>query len=245
MALCIKFIWTISQLNSIISGSELVFLWIIMQHQFIKVLVALNCLFISSLAMANLIQNGGFEDTAVNNNSWAWFHSSDVDGWQGSNVEIWHNYGNFASYQGSQHAELNAHPSDGNAFVLFQSFATVIGNTYDLSFVYAARSNTDEAFSVNVQSGSNSPLVNNVIDDHIVRVWSAFNVQFEATDLLTTLTFTSITPYSGTVGNFIDSVQVVASTLPPPQLPEPAGLFLAGFAVIALMRQRLICSAKK
>ena len=152
--------------------------------------------------MANLIQNGGFEDTAVSSNSWAWFYASDVLGWSGSNIEIWDSFQGFSAFEGTQHAELNAHPSNGQAFSIYQSFNTQVGASYDLSFAYSARSSINEAFLLNLYAADNSSLVSTLLDDHEVRKWSLFNTSFVAIDLTTTLRFTSVTPNSGTVGNF-------------------------------------------
>lgn len=201
-------------------------------------LLGLAC--VSIPVSANLIINGSFENTAVAQNSWAWFNSDYVDGWQGSNIEIWNSYNNVTAYQGTQHAELNAHPSNGQAFSIFQTFATQIGNIYDLSFAYQARSNSNESFLVSLISSSNTDLFTDLMDDHVVGQWSVFSTKFTAIDLTTTLRFTSVSPYSDTVGNFIDDIQVNA--LPKAylsadnQVSEPGGFLLAGLACLALFR---------
>ena len=55
----------------------------------------------ASTALANLIVNGGFEDNAVASGNWAFFASSNVNGWEGSNIEIWDNYGGVSAAEGS------------------------------------------------------------------------------------------------------------------------------------------------
>lgn len=178
-------------------------------------------LVISTAANAGLIVNGGFEDTDVNGGSggWEWYDASNVDGWNGSNIEIWQDFGAIGPYEGQQHAELNAHPSDGGAFSIYQTFATTAGATYDLFFAYGARRNNNESFQVQlVGAGS---LLDQLIDDHTVNEWSTFSYTFTADSSETTLSFTSVTPETGTVGNFLDAVDVVA-------VPAPGTLLLLG-----------------
>jgi hypothetical protein len=47
-----------------------------------------------------------------------------------------------------------------------------------------------------------------VIDDHTLKTWSQFMSEFTALGDETTISFTSITPSTATVGNFIDNVVV-------------------------------------
>ena len=188
-------------------------------------------------AQANLIVNGSFEDTQIKTNSWRWFYASDVEGWNGSNIEIWNSFQKFDAYHGVQLAELNAHPSNGQAFSIFQSFDTQVGATYDVSFAYAARKNTNEAFTFDLFSGKADTLFSTLIDDHLVRQWSLFNTTFTATDTMTTIRFTSVTPYAGTVGNFLDDIKVVESLQriqKVTDVPEPTSILLVliGFLIM-------------
>lgn len=172
---------------------------------------------------ANLIVNGGFETPDVASGSWKYFSASDVDGWEGSNIEIWDNYGGVSAYEGHQFAELNAHPSSGSAFGIFQSFATTIGQSYDLSFAYRARRSDSESFNVSVMPGTDWNMT-----DHVVGAWSIFSSSFVASSALTTLTFTTVIPETGTVGNFLDDVKVTAS------VPEPGTMALLGLGLLGL-----------
>lgn len=203
-------------------------------------LTVITSVLVSTSANANLIVNGGFEDSNVNNNSWKWFTSADVLGWEGSNIEIWDQYQNFNAYEGRQYAELNAHPSNGQAFSIFQSFATNIGSIYNVSFAYSARANTNEAFQFDLFSGNNS-LFSEIITDHTVKNWSTFNLVFQATAAQTTLKFTSVTPYSGTIGNFLDDVVVTGGsndTFITTDVPEPHTLLLFSIALIGFTLSR-------
>jgi hypothetical protein len=163
-------------------------------------------LFMASTVHANLIVNGGFEDSSVAHGKWRWFKSSDVNGWGGSNIEVWDHLGSVKAYEGSQHAELNAHAGGSGGYSIYQTFATDIGNTYDLSFAYGARVNDKEAFRVEV-IGSNE-LINDVVQDHTVGNWSKYINSFIASSTETTLRFTTVTPGSATLGNFLDDIYV-------------------------------------
>ncbi|GAA3956576.1 DUF642 domain-containing protein [Allohahella marinimesophila] len=176
--------------------------------------------FIAAPASANLIQNGGFEQPDVKAGTWKYFASSNVAGWEGSNIEIWDSYNGVVAFEGAQHAELNAHPSSGGAFSIFQSFSTTVGKWYDLSFAYRARQSNKESFAVDVAGLSLT------LDDHTTNGWSIYDGGFLAISDFSTLRFTSIFPETGTVGNFIDDVSVIAS------VPTPASL---GLVVLGLL----------
>ena len=197
-------------------------------------------LLISTAANANLITNGGFEDNDIGKNSWAWFATDMVNGWEGSNIEIWDNYGNVKAFEGAQHAELNAHPSNGKAFSIFQTFDTQIGGLYNVSFAYSARSNNNEAFLFNLESADNSQIWSSLIDDHRVGQWNVFSSSFIAQDKYTNIRFTSVTPYSSTVGNFLDDIKVeqIFSASKISQVSEPVGVMLLGVGLLVMMRNR-------
>jgi hypothetical protein len=214
-----------------------------MNFKLLKVLITISLFSTALPAMANLITNGSFEDTSVSNGQWAWFNSSGVSGWQGSNIEIWNDYSIFSAAEGNQLAELNAHPSNGEAFSIFQTFDTTAGITYDLSFSYAARSSNEEAFLLNLFAADNTEILSELIDDHEIKKWSQYSNSFKATSGSTTLRFTSVYPEFATVGNFLDDIKIIASTASTrlaADVPEPSGLFLAGFGLLFMMRKKFI-----
>ena len=183
------------------------------------------------VSTTNLIQNGGFENESVNAGSWKSFAPDDVAGWDSdtNRFEIWDNYGGVTAKEGSQFAELNADPSTGSAFSIFQDITTVAGQFYDISFAYQARSNNNEAFSFSVTpSGSMAWL----LTDHTTDGWSIFSNSFEAQQTTTRITFTSVIPLTGTVGNFLDDVKVTAA------VPEPGTLALLGLGLFGLTAAR-------
>lgn len=203
-----------------------------------KMVVVIAGLFFVNTVSANLVVNGSFEDNELRFNTWKWFDSSNVAGWGGSNIEIWHHLFKFQSYEGSQHAELNAHSGKGQAYSIFQTISTEIGSVYDFSFAYSARSNTNEAFQVDVISGKTN-IYSQLVTDHTVKTWSVFDDDFTAVAAETVLMFTSVTPSTGTLGNLLDDVKVTArptiakaaTQVAEPYSPLLFGLVLAGWFV--------------
>ncbi len=186
----------------------------------------------ASNAQAYLLVNGSFEDNNVNSGRWSWFDSSAVNGWEGSNIEIWNNLNGVSATHGSQFIELNSHANNSNSpFSIFQTFDTNANWLYALNFDYAARRNANEAFLVELLSGTDV-LFSQIMDDHSTNSWSSFSTEFTATGGQTTLSFTSITPSSGTLGNFIDNISVS-------QVSAPSALLIAllsGFGLVLLRR---------
>lgn len=197
---------------------------------------------ISSVANAELIVNGGFENVAVEKGKWRYFSSSQVQGWQGGNIEVWNGLGGMQSFEGDKHAELNAHPNNGQPFSIFQTFNTSTGGLYDLSFAYRARRSLDEAFRVEL-FGDNGTVLNQIIDDHNKKRWSFYQQSFLANSGLTTLRFTSVFPNHNTLGNFLDDVSVKQGlprvTQQVSSVPEPAVLSLLVAGLFALFSLRI------
>ncbi len=197
---------------------------------------AISALFLAlagTSAQASVITNGNFEDNVIGNNSWRWFIADQVNGWDGSNLEIWRGYAGVEAYSGQQFIELNAHGSNSGAWSIFQTFNTVSGARYQLSFAYRARANSNETFSVSVAD------LNQTLTDHITGEWRLFTGYFTAGNTSSLLRFTSGT--AGTVGNFIDDVQI---TELPPQISSnsvptgPTGALLAIAAAALFWRRR-------
>lgn len=155
---------------------------------------------LSPLAQANLITNGNFEDNHVAKGNWSWFTADQVNGWNGSNIEIWNNFSGVQAFDGNQFIELNAHGNNQGAWSIYQSFATVVGQRYQLSFAYRARASANEQFSVSVAN------LLQTVNNSDKKSWTMFSSSFVAQSTTSVLTFSSLT--NGTLGNFIDNVSV-------------------------------------
>ena len=192
-------------------------------------MVAVGLLAGPMAANANLIVNGGFEDNPVPLavGSIGLFSSASV-GWEGDNIEIWNQFGGVVAPEGVHHIELNSHPDDGSVFSIYQNFATVVGQTYDVSFFYSARVDSNEQFSFSV--GDVAALLN----DHVVGSWTQYTGSFVANSVLSTITFTTFD--TGTVGNFLDGVcvDVASSTCSATSVPEPGTLAFFGLGLVGL-----------
>ncbi|MFV1872609.1 MAG: DUF642 domain-containing protein [Oleiphilus sp.] len=194
--------------------------------------------FIATGAQANLIDNGSFEDvgssTAIGGYGSAstWQIYSSIPDWDASqNVEIWTNDFIVPAYHGDNVLELNAHPGrSGGTFSIYQSFATNVGQTYELTFAGRRRqANSDESFSVAV-----GDLVDSVYNQAWGH-WNEYSYQFTATSAISTLTFTSLDGGRDTTGNIFDDVRVVTAVSEPASL----ALFMLGLAGLVYTRKKV------
>lgn len=183
-------------------------------------------------ASANMITNGGFDDNGGSLDGW----TQGVEGGNGSVVaKTAQNL--MTGPQGGTHfaAHFNNDPS-----YIYQTFTTVSGTTYDISF-YLARANTKSGFAVDIDvfSGAGDPggsgFDGDLLDMNIGHgdvgtdpTWVLFESQFTATS--TESTFRSRDPGSSGIDAGIDTVSIV---------PEPASMTLLALGGLgALVRRR-------
>jgi hypothetical protein len=176
-----------------------------------------------------LLNNGGFESPDIGNNTWEYYTSTHntagVAGWSydGSGMEIWDSLIGVEAIEGGQHAELNAHGANNQAYSFRQTFDTVIGAEYNYGFAYRARQNTNEEFLAGIV-GINAT---DVFDDHTKSGWSVFSGSFFATDITSTIAFQSNDQIGDTTGNLLDAVYVT-------KVSEPGTMALLGLGLLGL-----------
>lgn len=193
---------------------------------------------INNLASANLILNGSFENNDIRSNSWKSFSAGSVDGWSGTNMELWDNFQNLNAFDGSQYAELNAN-GNGGRYSIFQSFASSENTVYDFSFAYAAR-RANESFQLDIVSGNNTILFSQMFDDHKIKNWNEFYGQFIADSVSTTIRFSTIN--TGTYGNFLDNIVVSQASfiqsMSSVSVSEPMSLAILSLSAFVFMRRK-------
>ncbi len=191
----------------------------------------------SSAQAAELIVNGGFEAPVIGANNFSNYVAPGTlngeSGWTvvTGDVDIVRNlFGGGSAFEGEQFLDLWGY----NPGVIAQSFATVIGAQYNLTFAYSHNSfgglaSASALFAAGDLVGS----VTHATGNGSNLDWQIFTGGFTATDTTTTLTFVN-TDGGNNAGILLDGISVAA-------VPEPAtwGMMILGVGVIGtIMRRR-------
>lgn len=204
---------------------------------------------ISTPSFANLLTNGGFENPDITSR---WTYGPDpTKSWQGDNIEVWSSgFGRVQSAEGTQHAELNAHPRDGTQWSIYQDFETVANIPYIARFAYRARVNDKERFNFQI-TDSDTSFFDLDFSDHTITAWNYFTGTFLGSGKTNTIRFTSLRPRAGTYGNFIDDVSITAmpafslrAIIPIPE-PPVVIIFMLGLLGVLLGFRRKLNQATK
>jgi hypothetical protein len=198
-------------------------------------LAALAAASVTASAATNLFTDGSFE--AISQSAGTWNTYNAVPGWtvtqasfaaSSHGLEIRNNVAGTAE-DGSNFIELDGYENDR----ITTSFATTVGQTYEISFWYQNRAGVDassEGFDATVLSGgvSSASLVGNAASN----AWLQEKIIFTAGSSISTFTLAA-TGTSDGYGTSFDNFNAVA-------VPEPAtmGLFAAGLAILGLSARR-------
>jgi hypothetical protein len=182
-----------------------------------KKYLLLAALLSPSLASANLIINGSFEDTIQANGTWDIYAA--VNGWTTTNgIEIRNNVEGTAS-DGSNFAELD---TNGNSSIQ-QTIDTVLGESYQLSFDYSSRIGTSSDTNnlvVSINGVSFGPISG---EGGPVNDWKNFILPF--TGFGPTVVNFACTGKSDGLGCNVDKIVAVQA------VPAPAAVWLFGSAL--------------
>jgi len=165
------------------------------------------CLYVilCSSIQANLILNNSFEDTGtISPSQPTWRIYDTIPHWSSTRgIEIWNDGFIVPTYHGNNVLELNAHDRGANTpYSIFQSFNTVIDQKYKITFMSRKRQSGSERFSVSVGD------LYEVVINLKCGEWSEYTYIFTALSAITTLTFTSLDPFSDHSGNLLDEINV-------------------------------------
>jgi len=187
-----------------------------------KLVAALGLACLAAPASANLLLNGSFED--VFNSDW----TITGNGGRSNGAGLI-----FTASDGAWGCNFNGGDREPNA-VLFQTFATTVGNEYDLSFDFGKWYSGGglAALQVEVLSGATTVLDQLVVDETGAvgsDIWSSFQFHFVATDATTTLRFTDRSTATDGFDGFLDNVIVV---------PAPSSGLAFTLALVGAARRR-------
>lgn len=191
-------------------------------------------------AHANLVNNGSFE-LGTNPGSFTTVNTggSNITGWSVTSGSVDYIGTYWQSADGSRNVDMS-----GNSLGrLSQSFATVAGVLYDVTFAYSANPDSPNGglrkTDVNIRETDTSNLLSNLQVTWSVPAegntktdmkWKTATFSFVAADAATTIEFDSLATNS--YGIAVDDVKVVQA------VPEPATIAGLGMAALAFFRRK-------
>jgi hypothetical protein len=202
-------------------------------------------------ARADIIANGSFETTtpAVGAGTFVLFTpgSTGVTGWTvvgttGINIGV----GNtafiesgisFPAENGSNWVDLTGLNSNNDTEGLQQTIATIVGDSYTLSFFVGNVDSPSTGFGVTstvkvlANGASLGAFTNNCTACTTTLAWTQFSHTFTATSTSTTLTFLNGDPANDN-SNGLDNVSLLDNG--PATAPEPSSIALLGTALLGL-----------
>jgi hypothetical protein len=190
---------------------------------------------VPSVASAQLVTNGGFEDPTISDPCCNTVPPDSLPGWTATpNVNVVN--GTFGSTAGnlahedSQYLDLVGQGGTGS---ISQDILTTPGQAYNLTFAYSHNLFTDVAFaSALVSIDGLAGIVTHSSGTNADLDWRIFSGGFVATGTTATLSFINLTGGENE-GVFLDAVSLVA-------VPEPSTwmMMLVGFGAIGFAMRR-------
>lgn len=202
--------------------------------------IAAALLATSPAQAANLITNGSFENGNTSGNfSTEGAGSGNIFGWSIDSGSVDYIGGYWAASDGARSIDIAG--SDIGA--ISQSFATVAGNAYKVTFDLASNPDLQGARDLLVSIDGGTPITfthpGSTGHDAAGMNWTGQSFTFLATGANTKLTFTTNGTAQTYFGPALDNVSVAG-------VPEPAAwaMLLAGFALVGgSMRRRRVATA--
>ncbi len=205
-------------------------------------LAAIVALSVVGSADADIVFNGSFEQTVVNNGgTWDIFPS--IPGWQlsrGPGIELQRGVSGWLAAEGAQYIELDSdidgpggplHGEDASSAV-YQDLATVAGQIYELTFAFSPRPGVaDNALEIK-WGGAPVDVLTADGSGRGNTAWQYHTYQLTAPSDSTRLEFGDLS-VSDSLGTFVDDVSVTV-------VPEPAGLALLTGGLVLGLRRRMI-----